>query len=1278
MNGNQLITKHSAKFDTVEKSKRPGVLATLRGPVTGWKPNRNGRTYSRDLWVKALNSDYVKEQVALNHFVGEADHPEERLEPVIQNMSHAMRDFEFDDANQEVIATIDILDTPCGNMLKTLYDYSGALSFSTRGSGDVLEDGEVDPETYQLFAIDAVLRPSYATATVRNLLTESESLHKNKDVKKVLESYSGKKRLDESVVWDYFNIFHDINDKYLPDSGEGDNMATQTVTAVNKLVYKWYNDGDVYDNSTASGLDGWGNDLSDYANWLAKNIDGCKDILDRIFEIHYGDNGAYEDLLKDLANNCLDENLLSGLATQPKEGSIYDCPGDYSFDESRNYDEEYDESENLEEVVRVYDDEKDYSSELEEVFNIVGDFINNDFKSNTKDYLRYSGSTDRVDSSKVFDGLASALGAAGYLVSKDRVSHAHNIGNNNAYEIFKDSECIGFLNVNSGMYGEAYVYVENLSNGRVGGAWELHSRGTSTFKEGEELGKVNTKTDLSKKYIFNDKGVERTVTEVEPLAYRDGYKFREILDNGSVGKVVHTMSKADFDSLKELTEDADSVVAIPDDVKEAVETEVYDDRNIDVRSSMFKGNDFVVEARNELSEDEFTKIVDRIQYHFNNYGIVYDSIEDDGNNIIAIDCGMSASAYEEYKANSDDYTLNDESFTMYNADTDKTVRVYKDGGKWVDEDGNRYMGYLTKSDVKKYFKGNWVELDESEQLNEYGDTKDYSEDIQKLFKKWFKENADLGIRAWQAMTDSYHLDIETMDKGEGSERRKLYKVVNNSPFVEVEDWADEIGEYIADNLHSLKYIKHTFNDKSFFSDDETAGDITWYFVQQIGMPDFGDNIFDSEKLSEDNEPKTTKEFRIIDTETGKILKVFKDDEESKGYEEMRAMGEELKKAGKEDNLIYKEFRVKNKPERLKEDSTWAEIMIDRALESGVRKTQYQDVDGVKDQYYVVANFQDVGTRADARKYCKAQGWSAVNDSTLDKGVMYRYPLVIYIPADKLPDGVQVINEAGVNLDVSAGVDLPDDAVSGIISALPALLASDKPDFDTFCEENYEAINNAYDECKASDLGISVEEYWAMDEPVDPKYWEMVARDMYEDSNSLVEDANDSQEYINKFNELYNKYWSGTSDDEKEQLDAELVSLLTNAPVGTVLYRLYKDTSSGWTSYGSYSDTRTVIHEYLKSGENEWTINGRKKSDMDDARLSVFYNPGEFMTKEEAEAQKKEQSKNDTSSRREIVNVGTDSAGNPVGKSTNTVTYPNREVESVDFLDDYFAYHKGNF
>lgn len=60
----------------------------------------------------------------------------------------------------------------------------------------------------------------------------------------------------------------------------------------------------------------------------------------------------------------------------------------------------------------------------------------------------------------------------------------------------------------------------------------------------------------------------------------------------------------------------------------------------------------------------------------------------------------------------------------------------------------------------------------------------------------------------------------------------------------------------------------------------------------------------------DNEPKTVKEYRIMDG--NKVLKTFSADEFDKGYAEMRAMGKALKDAGKEDNLIYKEFTVKNK------------------------------------------------------------------------------------------------------------------------------------------------------------------------------------------------------------------------------------------------------------------------------------------------------------------------------------------------------------------------------
>ena len=70
------------------------------------------------------------------------------------------------------------------------------------------------------------------------------------------------------VDWSYYDKpeFKAINSEYLPARGEGETKATQIVTAVNKLVYKWYNDGDVFDNTGA--LSGWANDLSSYANWL--------------------------------------------------------------------------------------------------------------------------------------------------------------------------------------------------------------------------------------------------------------------------------------------------------------------------------------------------------------------------------------------------------------------------------------------------------------------------------------------------------------------------------------------------------------------------------------------------------------------------------------------------------------------------------------------------------------------------------------------------------------------------------------------------------------------------------------------------------------------------------------------------------------------------------------------------------------------------------------------------------------------------------------------------
>lgn len=78
----------------------------------------------------------------------------------------------------------------------------------------------------------------------KDLLTES-----------LVNALHSKGKITESVDWDYYNKFEEITDKYMSNQGEGDTLASQIVTAINKLVYKWYNDGDVFDN-VHSGLSG--------------------------------------------------------------------------------------------------------------------------------------------------------------------------------------------------------------------------------------------------------------------------------------------------------------------------------------------------------------------------------------------------------------------------------------------------------------------------------------------------------------------------------------------------------------------------------------------------------------------------------------------------------------------------------------------------------------------------------------------------------------------------------------------------------------------------------------------------------------------------------------------------------------------------------------------------------------------------------------------------------------------------------------------------------------
>ena len=199
---NILIESTKSKFKTLP-NKPKNVLKRIQGVLSDFKSNRNGRIYPRELWENVLNSDYVKEMIESHGLVGELDHPEERLEISLQNVSHVINDMWIE--GDQVIGTIDILPTPSGKIVSELIDYGTDIGISSRGAGSVGPNNVVDPD-YQFVTFDFVARPSCEAARL-NMIVESvqPEIDTNSDdkVKNILEGY--KTSLKEDIFKNYYN-----------------------------------------------------------------------------------------------------------------------------------------------------------------------------------------------------------------------------------------------------------------------------------------------------------------------------------------------------------------------------------------------------------------------------------------------------------------------------------------------------------------------------------------------------------------------------------------------------------------------------------------------------------------------------------------------------------------------------------------------------------------------------------------------------------------------------------------------------------------------------------------------------------------------------------------------------------------------------------------------------------------------------------------------------------------------------------------------------------------
>lgn len=145
-------------------------LGTIKGVCADYKePTRNGNFYSRTLWENVFKDPLVKEALNDRVLIGELDHPCERLEANLSNACIVMTGYEFDDNNNVLLGTFDILPTSSGKILRSLLDYGCKIGVSSRGEGDVTTDDQgrnvvAEDGSYYFVGFDAVAMPAVKKA----------------------------------------------------------------------------------------------------------------------------------------------------------------------------------------------------------------------------------------------------------------------------------------------------------------------------------------------------------------------------------------------------------------------------------------------------------------------------------------------------------------------------------------------------------------------------------------------------------------------------------------------------------------------------------------------------------------------------------------------------------------------------------------------------------------------------------------------------------------------------------------------------------------------------------------------------------------------------------------------------------------------------------------------------------------------------------------------------------------------------------------------------------
>jgi hypothetical protein len=147
--------------------------------------------------VKTLNDQITGGYSVL----GEVDHPE-GLNINIDRVSHMITECWMDGDNG--YGKLKILPTPMGNLVKTMLESGVKLGVSSRGSGNVADDGSNTVSDFEIITVDVVAQPSapgaYPTPIYETLMNARGGMKAYELAQATKHDDKAQKYLKESLI----------------------------------------------------------------------------------------------------------------------------------------------------------------------------------------------------------------------------------------------------------------------------------------------------------------------------------------------------------------------------------------------------------------------------------------------------------------------------------------------------------------------------------------------------------------------------------------------------------------------------------------------------------------------------------------------------------------------------------------------------------------------------------------------------------------------------------------------------------------------------------------------------------------------------------------------------------------------------------------------------------------------------------------------------------------------------------------------------------------------